>query len=676
MKRDDGRRSELAVKIYLSALGALAGLATSDRSSTFVAELTRWSGPAVVALILAGSAYAVFKLFRRIRPKRPQWPVEVNPYPLLEPYDSKHAPVFFGRQRDVDTLVERVLTPGPASSRFVPVVGPSGAGKSSLLMAGLLPALTDRLARRDRIAPRLVLSRGEDPIALLATALAGPDPAKLNDEVGALKDEARKALDVLAGQDPPKPERLDSLLRGPGHRRRRRWRPRIVLVIDQLEEASLGEATDGDAFMALLRAALRADDRLVVVAALRSESLSRFQRGPGSELVLNAHQVNSIPDQLAEVITGPARATKTVIDPLLVDRMVQDAHKATDPLPELSYTLHELYECYALDRLITADEYDSARGGEGGIARRAEEALARVVGSMPELGSEARLVVLNTWLNFVNVDGSSLTRRRAPLGDLSSVAREIVDVFETFELLTINQDESGETIVDVKQETVLRAWPRLVDHITEHAALLSERAQLEPLARKWHESGRDDAYLVLKADQARRALQHDLLRSGRLGDFLRASIDIDPADQISKNAATEAIRVVERDPEEAIRIAQAAVELKPTTDARFALYRSWASGLRAVFRAPASEPTSVAWSADGRLAWGSDDGQNTDPDRRRTDAGHDRSHHARADAGLVGRRPARLGLGRHDDSALELRWTPVGCPHGTRRTGDSDRLVG
>ena len=123
------------------------------------------------------------------------------------------------------------------------------------------------------------------------------------------------------------------------------------------------------------------------------------------------------------MITGPARATKTVVDRLLVDRMVQDAHKATDPLPELSYTLHELYESYALDGLITADEYDSARGGDGGIARRAEEALDQVVGGMPELGSEARLVVLNTWLNFVNVDGSSRTRRRAPLGDLSSVAK-------------------------------------------------------------------------------------------------------------------------------------------------------------------------------------------------------------------------------------------------------------
>ncbi len=219
------------------------------------------------------------------------------------------------------------------------------------------------------------------------------------------------------------------------------------------------------------------------------------------------------------------------------------------------------------------------------------------------------VVVLNTWLNFVNVDGSSRTRRRAPLGDLNSVAREIVDVFETFQLLTINQDERGDTVVDVKQETVLRAWPRLVDHITEHAAVLSERAQLEPLAHKWHESGRDDTYLVLKADQARRALQHDLLRSGLLGDFLRASVDIDPADQISKNAAAEAMRTVPRDPEEAIRIAQAAVELKPTTDARFALYRTWASGLRAVFRTPDCEPTSVAWSADGRLAWGSDDGR-------------------------------------------------------------------
>ena len=358
------------------------------------------------------------------------------------------------------------------------MVGPSGSGKSSLLLAGLIPAL--RTARRRvTIAPSLALARGEDPIATLATALVGVDPAKVNDMVGALKDEARQALDSLAGQDPAKPERLDSLLRGLGRRRRR-----IVLVVDQLEEASTGEGTDGDAFMALLKAALSANDRLVVVAGLRSESLNRFQRGPGSELVVNAHDVKSIPDELAEVITGPARATKTVIDPLLVKRMVQDAHKSTDPLPGLSYVLHELYESYALDRLITADEYDSARGGDGGIARRAEEALDQVVESMPELGSETRQVALDTWLSFVNVDGSSRTRRRAPVGELNSVKRKIVDVFVAFQLLTINQDERGDPVVDVKQETVLRAWPRLVDHITDSAPVLSERAQLEPLARK------------------------------------------------------------------------------------------------------------------------------------------------------------------------------------------------
>ncbi len=309
MKRDDGRRSELAAKIYLSALGALAGLATSDRSSTFVAELTRWSGPAVVALILAGSAYAVYKLFRRMRPKRPQWPVEVNPYPLLEPYDAKHAPVFFGRQRDVDALVARVMTRGPASSRFVPVVGPSGSGKSSLLRAGLLPALTDRLAWRDRIAPLLVLSRGEDPIALLAKALAGPEPAKLNDEVVALKDEARKALDVLAGQDPPKPERLDSLLRRPGRRRWRRWRPRIVLVIDQLEEAD---------FQARQRRAMRSHGSPEGGASGRRPARGRrgtalgvaqsLPAGARSDSLLNAPpsgQLDSLPARRSDHRSGP-----------------------------------------------------------------------------------------------------------------------------------------------------------------------------------------------------------------------------------------------------------------------------------------------------------------------------------------------------------------------------------
>ena len=58
------------------------------------------------------------------------------PYRGLEAFDEEHADVFFGREGDVQRLLEKLK-----ASRFLAVLGPSGSGKSSLVRAGLVPAL-------------------------------------------------------------------------------------------------------------------------------------------------------------------------------------------------------------------------------------------------------------------------------------------------------------------------------------------------------------------------------------------------------------------------------------------------------------------------------------------------------------------------------------------------------
>jgi ABC-type thiamine transport system ATPase subunit len=58
------------------------------------------------------------------------------PYPGLRPFRADEAVVFFGRDTQVDQLLEQL-----GRQRFVAVVGTSGCGKSSLVHAGLIPAL-------------------------------------------------------------------------------------------------------------------------------------------------------------------------------------------------------------------------------------------------------------------------------------------------------------------------------------------------------------------------------------------------------------------------------------------------------------------------------------------------------------------------------------------------------
>ena len=58
------------------------------------------------------------------------------PFCGLRPFDIEDALLFYGRDQEIGTLLERVR-----SDPFFAVVGDSGSGKSSLVRAGLLPAL-------------------------------------------------------------------------------------------------------------------------------------------------------------------------------------------------------------------------------------------------------------------------------------------------------------------------------------------------------------------------------------------------------------------------------------------------------------------------------------------------------------------------------------------------------
>ncbi|MFZ4704278.1 MAG: ATP-binding protein, partial [Candidatus Methylumidiphilus sp.] len=67
---------------------------------------------------------------------KPFWPG--SPFPGLRPFTDKDSPIFFGRGRETDELLNRLRDP---AQRFIAVVGASGSGKSSLVWAGLIPRL-------------------------------------------------------------------------------------------------------------------------------------------------------------------------------------------------------------------------------------------------------------------------------------------------------------------------------------------------------------------------------------------------------------------------------------------------------------------------------------------------------------------------------------------------------
>ena len=111
------------------------------------------------------------------------WDIEKDgsPYPGLMHFTRKYAGVFFGRESEVNEILDRMRGP---EGRFIIISGGSGTGKSSLVDAGMLPRVEESglpgMARC--VCKRMVPSQGNHPFDALMRVLhseaerAGIDP--------------------------------------------------------------------------------------------------------------------------------------------------------------------------------------------------------------------------------------------------------------------------------------------------------------------------------------------------------------------------------------------------------------------------------------------------------------------------------------------------------------------
>src|SRR5438067_10770429 len=65
-----------------------------------------------------------------------------DPYPGLRPFERYEWPIFFGREKMTDEVINQLI-----GSQLLVIHGDSGCGKSSLMRAGVLARLEQESAR-------------------------------------------------------------------------------------------------------------------------------------------------------------------------------------------------------------------------------------------------------------------------------------------------------------------------------------------------------------------------------------------------------------------------------------------------------------------------------------------------------------------------------------------------
>ncbi|HEX8106175.1 MAG TPA: AAA family ATPase [Kofleriaceae bacterium] len=417
-----------------------------------------------------------------------------GPYPGLRAFRESEAAIFFGRDEQIDGLMERL-----EHERLVVIAGESGCGKSSLVRAGLLPALEAGFLRGGGTQWRVAdLRPGNRPIFHLAQALVGVLRPGQGDDAAflaaRLRCGPRGICDLL--NDFPLPSGAE-----------------ILILVDQFEELIRFRARidpdEADAFVALLLETVA--DKSVpvrVVLTLRSDYLGGCTIFPGLPEALNGSQY-LVPrlgrDELRETIINPARVFDGDVDSQLANQLINEIGQSQDQLPVLEHALLAMWNQPFNRRRATdlgadhggtprpthlkLDDYRSLGGLGEALSRHADV----VFNSLKEDDKKqiARRLFCALW-----DDGATGrdTRRPCSVREAAEIAgvkidqlKEVVEAFRkaehSFLMPPPDVPLTEDTVLDVSHESLFRHWTRLKEWIRDEAEGAEHYQRLLGLAR-------------------------------------------------------------------------------------------------------------------------------------------------------------------------------------------------
>jgi hypothetical protein len=408
--------------------------------------------------------------------------VLVNPFPGLRPFLQHEEHLFFGRESQVDTMIDKL-----ARTRFLAVVGTSGSGKSSLVNCGLQPALHRGLMAKAGTSWRIAQFRpGSNPIRAMARVLASkrvlfgdyqPEGISLADIIEATLQMSKLGLADIYEQAQP----------GEG--------VNLLVVADQFEElfryrtmktaSANGEqhrSQEAVAFVnLLLEAGAQTSVPIYIVLTMRSDFLGDCAQFTGLAEAINEGQY-LVPrltrEERRAAIAGPVGVGGGLISPILLTRLVNDVGDNPDQLSILQH---------ALNRTWSRWQYDGR--GEGPIFLPHYEAIGTMTHALDlhaekayaELGSESQQRICEKIFKALT-DGTDVRGIRRPtrLETLCALANasqaeviEVIDIFRkpsrSFLMPPLPEGLEPDTVIDISHESLMRVWARLKVWAAEEA---------------------------------------------------------------------------------------------------------------------------------------------------------------------------------------------------------------
>jgi hypothetical protein len=418
-----------------------------------------------------------------------------RPFVGLRSFESDENDIFFGRDKLIGKMLDKLST-----HRFLAVTGISGGGKSSLVKTGLVNGLRSNLIFEAGALWTVIDMRPNNrPIYILAEALLDKIPNEKRFE---------NDIEFLTSRFKRNPKSFIDFL----HENRRFFEGSLLIIIDQFEEIFRYEDnnsydsvsdTEYNNIMVLvdllIHSSNQRDLKVYNIITIRADYLGKCALFHGLPELINKSQF-IIPRltrmELHDAIAMPVRMHGGEIEPVLVNRILNDLGHNLDQLPQMQHALMRMWssakEINKEKPKLTLELYQKNGGLGKSISDHADE-IYKILNDNEKILCEK----IFKFITRINSHGQEI-RIQQFIKDISyAVDAEVEEIEsltqkfrkENVSFLRPNQRYvlKENIMLDITHESIMRQWKRLKSWMKEEARSKDNFRELKIASEHYHD---------------------------------------------------------------------------------------------------------------------------------------------------------------------------------------------